>query len=321
MKMMDEALAEKGIDPAIKAPEKVPAQEVQPEVKEPTEVEEPKTEETPEDILNKVLGHKEETANDTETVSPESPDQPSTEDVETKFNVNDIEKIEDPIAKKYAMEAYKSLEKGYQQKFQTLAQKDKDVEALKEEMNTWTPEKVKQLLSNQAFVDASSRIIESENPTKGQMSDDEWSNLNDSEKTQIKSLQDKVNKMERDSVNDKNRAELDKQNTLLTQKYNNYDSSKIMSIRQDMMSGKLGATNEHLYKAFYHDENVTRAYEQGKKDSLKGNKERSDAASYSPDSPSAIPAGKPLEKLKGESSKDRLIRIMVDKVKQKVNLK
>ena len=317
MKMMDEALAAKGIDPEQKIPEKVPAQEVQPEIKEPV-VDEPVTvEETPEDILNKVLGHKTE-----EEKTPESTDQPSSEeDADTKFNVNDIEKIEDPVAREYAQKAYKSLEKGYQQKFQTLAQKDKEVEALKEEMSMWTPEKVKSLLSNQAFVDASSRIIESANPTKGQMSDDEWSNLNDSEKVQIKSLQDKVDKMERDSVNEKHRVELDKQNTSLTQKYNNYDSSKIMQIRQDMMSGKLGATNEDLYKAFYHDENVKRAYEQGKQDSLKGNKERSDASSYGIDSPSAIPAGKPLEKIKGESSKDRLVRIMMDKVKQKVNLK
>ena len=38
------------------------------------------------------------------------------------FNINDIDSIEDPKAREYAQKAYKSFEKGYQKKFQELAE-------------------------------------------------------------------------------------------------------------------------------------------------------------------------------------------------------
>ncbi len=80
------------------------------------------------------------------------------------FNVNDINNIEDATAREYALKAYKSMEKGYQQKYQEVATTRKTFEADKQRFETeksdfsnWSPEKVQALLSNPEFVQAAQK--------------------------------------------------------------------------------------------------------------------------------------------------------------------
>ena len=279
---------------------------------------EPSKKETVEDIVSNILKPKEEIK---EPQSPESKDQPSDEDVDTKFNVNDIEKIEDAQAKELVQKMYKSFEKGYQEKFQDVAKEKRDLEMIREEVGKWTPQKVQELLNNQAFKDSAQQVMQMENPTKGVVPDDEWSNLSDSDKVQMSALQQKIDNLEKTNQQEKIQAILAKQDTELSSKYGNYDSIKVNEIRQNMLNGKQAATNEHLYKAFYHDENVKRAYEQGKQDASSGNMEKVNASTYSTDASSTVPANAKIERNEGETSQNYLTRIFHEKFKQRQNIK
>ena len=50
---------------------------------------------------------------------------------EPKFDINDIEKIQDPQAKEQALRAYKSFQRGFNEKYQELAQIRKELDAIK----------------------------------------------------------------------------------------------------------------------------------------------------------------------------------------------
>ena len=171
------------------------------------------------------------------------------------FNVNDIEKIQDPNAKAYAEKAYKSFEKGYQVKYQDLAAERKAWEAKKAESDNWTQEKVQSLLNDPKFIQSAQGVV-------GQQSTDDYSALSDTEKKQIQDAKTIASQALQQNAQ-LLRQQQDEGNKT---KYANYDSNAVDIITADMIKGRVHATREHLWKVVDYDDAVKRAYELGLSD-------------------------------------------------------
>jgi hypothetical protein len=315
MKMMAEALAEKGLTAetakaslAPTTPETttttttVPAQEISQGVK----IEESKTEpvsDTPDDdIVSRVLKAT------PKSVEPEA----DSADTDTKFNFNDIEKITDPEAKKYAESAYKSMEKGYQKKFQELADQRKQLEQQMYEQSKWTPEKVDALLSNQEFIQAAQAKLQATNPTEGELSDDEWSALSPKERSEFKAMQSKLMQMENSNKSLQMKQELERQVQDLSGKYASFDKSKVIGMLTDINAGKFSATLEHIHKVVDYEDAIRRAYRMGKEDRQLDVKEKSAVSTI--DVAGAVqPSNTEIKRQEGESSKAFLMRRMAER--------
>ena len=79
---------------------------------------------------------------------------------EPKFDINDIEKIQDPQAKEQALRAYKSFQRGFNEKYQELAQIRKELDAIKNQATNWTPDRIKQELNKPDFIQASQAVLQ-----------------------------------------------------------------------------------------------------------------------------------------------------------------
>lgn len=189
------------------------------------------------------------------------------------FDFKNIEAIKDPIAKEQAMSAYKSFQKGFNQKFQELAEQRKTLDKQLNEISNWTPEKVQNLLNRTDFVQSAQAILGTQNPKNSGVSDEEFSNLTESEKVQLSEMKSKINQFEQ-----QNQAlQREKENSQLKERYSNYNAEVVNGLFNDMMSGKIKATNEHLWKVVDYDDAVNRAYQLGLQDKNINNTEKANA--------------------------------------------
>jgi hypothetical protein len=82
---------------------------------------------------------------------------------------------------------------------------------------------------------------------------------------QLKEVQEGLSQRQSAEAN----HEWNKHHETLSTKYKNYDKSRIDEIAKGLIEGRVKATPEYLYKATYHDENVRKAYEFGRKEGAK----------------------------------------------------
>ena len=195
---------------------------------------------------------------------------------EDRFDVKDIEKITDPVAKKYAETAYKSFQRGFNQKFQEIAELRKSLEAQKEQSTTWTPDRVKQLTEDPKFVEAAKVVMASQAPTGSGLTDAEYSALSASEKQQLNSMQSELQQLRLQSI----QQGLKQQDEHISKKYANYDAKAVDIITNELLTGKVQATREDLWKVYDYENAVKRAYELGRTDAVPGIAERTSASAY-----------------------------------------
>lgn len=213
----------------------------------------------------------------------------------TDFNVTDIEKIEDPKAREYAEKAYKSFQRGFNQKFQDLATLRKEYETKMTEPSNWTTEKVQGLLKNEEFVKAAQQVAGVQQDDYSALSEADKKLLNDmkSQNTQLLNTQAQLLKAKEDET--------------LKGKYANYDSQAVDILTGDLLKGKVKATREHLHKVLDYDDMAQRAYELGRQDERAGIKEK--ATSISPEGVTAVSNREVPEIEKGESDRAYFKRI------------
>lgn len=211
--------------PELKVEEKV-----EPKVEE--QKVEPKVEEVKEeDIVSRVSGE----------IKP-VPKQ-ETNDI---FNINDIDSIEDPKAREYAQKAYKSFEKGYQKKYQELAETRKTYEQKLAENIGWTKERMQKELKDPEFVKIAQSLAEEQEQV-------------DPETVKIKQ---KVETLENQLASETMR----RQDEILRNKYKDYDAGMVDDVVKDLQSGKIQATKEDFWKIIKFDDYMKRAYSLGKQD-------------------------------------------------------
>ena len=221
--------------------------------------------------------------------------------VDEKFNVTDIEKIQDPNARAYAEKAYKSFEKGFQGKFQALATERKAWEAEKAEGAVWTKDKVQSLLNDPGFVNAAQGIT-------GQT--DDGSILSDAEKKEIKDAKNIASQALQQNAQLLKQQQDESNKT----KYANYDGNAVDIITADMLKGKLHATREHLWKVVDYNDAVKRAYALGLSDKKVVDNEKIN--SMSTDGITAQAEEGALKKEEKESDKSWFMRNALNRFKQ-----
>lgn len=219
---------------------------------------------------------------------------------EFTFNPQDFDKIESvEEAKKYAENAYKSLEKGYQKKYQDIAELKKALEANVTNSSSWTTERVQSLLQDQSFVSAAQGVLGQANPAQD---DNEYSALSESEKRKISAIEKQNHLL----LQQQNMLLMKQQDEMLKQKYPNYDQGAVDTITADLLQGKVNNTREYIWRAKDYEDAVNRAYQLGMQDARGTYNENIQSASFT--GGEAIPST-PVKKEKGESNESLLKRL------------
>jgi len=231
---------------------------------------------------------------------------PKTE--EPIFNVNDIEKISDPQAKKVAQDAHKEFERTYQKKFQELALIRKDYETQLQQSKQWTPDRVQSLLADKEFVNAAQQII-------GPQPQDEYSALSETEKRLLKETDNKMNLLLQQNA----QLQKQQQDESIKQKYANYAPDYVDLTTKKLLTGEIQATREDIWKVIDYNNAVQRAYELGKQDRIMENKEKIDSVSV--EGISAVNNQDKPQIEKGESSESFFKRLVLNNLAKKDNIR
>lgn len=218
---------------------------------------------------------------------------------EDKFDYGALNAVKSPEeAKAWADKAYKSFQRGFNDKYQTISDLSKQLQGRLSDDGRWTKEKVQSLIQNPEFV----QVAQSLTANTSGLSEEEFSTLTETEKQAVVDLKAKVDRLEQQNSQTVRMS----QDTSLKTRYANYESSKVDQITQDLMQGKLQATREHLWKVLDYDSAVQRAYEMGKQDKQLDTKEKLSATSYDG---VQMAQGDKLEPEKGETSLNFFKRI------------
>ena len=199
---------------------------------------------------------------------------------EPKFDLNDIEKISDPVAKEQALRAYKSFQRGFNEKYQEIANIRKELETMKQQTNSWTPDRIKQVINNPDFIQASQAVLQEQNPPNSGMNDTEWSSLTASEKKQWQAMQSELTSLKQAQAQQQILSNFKTQDETLKPRYANYDPNAVDVITNELLTGKRQATREDLWKSLDYDNAVKRAYELGKQDGGSNINDKVNASAY-----------------------------------------
>jgi hypothetical protein len=194
---------------------------------------------------------------------------------EPKFDINDIEKIQDPQAKEQALRAYKSFQRGFNQKFQELAELRKNLETKTRQESNWTPERIQQLMNDQSFVQAAQQVASVQNPPNSGLTDQEYSALTEKEKAQMSSMQQELSQMRLQNW----QMQQKQQDETLKQKYANYAPDIVDTTIHQLVNNEVLATREDIWKVRDYDAAVQRAYQLGKQDREMDNTEKQQSMS------------------------------------------
>jgi hypothetical protein len=209
--------------------------------------------------------------------------------VEAKNVQEYLAKVNDPVARKLVEDAYKSMQADYTKKTQEVASQRKEMESLKtrlEQSGQFTPSKIQELLQNPSFVQAAREYEASTKVNQAQVGSQD---LSEEELSYLSPEQQKLylnqKKMHADTQsmlsnlnNELSTMKIQKEDQELANRYKNYDPNMVNQTYQDMMTGKINATREHLWKALDYEEGMKRAYQLGQADAKAGISERQNAS-------------------------------------------
>lgn len=182
-----------------------------------------------------------------------------TDNSQTFFDYKEIEKITDPTARKFAEDAYKSMQSGFTKKTQEIADLKRQTEQTLVEMQNWTPDKIQQYcLKNPSFLSAA-QIIANQNAQTGAKTDEQFSALTESEKARIDALNSKITTLEQSNY----QASVMQRDSQLQTRYPDYNPAQIDNTIRDLASMNPLDIREHVYKSLKHDEDVAAAYKLG----------------------------------------------------------
>ena len=207
------------------------------------------------------------------------------------FDFKEIEAIKDPAAKEQALKAYKSMQSGFNKKFEHLAQMRKELEARQAQpqpRQVWTADKIQsELLSDPTFVAEAQRLAAANptpaNPRTSGMSDNEWSALTPDEKAKFNLMEQKLASLEQQNIQSKQQAQsvlVQQQHQVLKGKFANYDSDYVDVTVHKILEGKEQIGLEHIWKALDYEAAVNRAYALGLQDATTKVKDKIGNMSY-----------------------------------------
>ena len=224
---------------------------------------------------------------------------PTGEVTDSGFDFKEIEAIADPKSKEIVQKAYKSFERGYGKKFQELADIRKTLEAQKKEEG-WSPERIQGLLQNPEFIQAAQSVIGTSQPNQEEDVD--------KNEQRLKEVEAELKQLRQNTI----QATISQQDSQLKTKYANYSPQAIDTLTADMISNKVQATREHLWKVLDYDEAVQRAYELGKQDGSGKKQEKIQANSA--EGLTTVKANGTVTPEKGENDRNFFRRLVMDNI-------
>jgi hypothetical protein len=198
---------------------------------------------------------------------------------EETFDYKDIEKIQDPNAKALVEKAYKSMQRGFTPKLQEAAEMKRKIEELEKRVgdtSNWTPQRIEQALSDPNFVSAAQTFMQTQKPSGASMTEEAWSNLTDAEKAKFQQMEQELSTLKQHNFESARRQ----QDESLKTKYANYEPVIVDQLMNDLVSGKMQATREHLWRVLDYEDAVQRAYEMGKSDARSGTNDSINSMSF-----------------------------------------
>lgn len=225
-----------------------------------------------------------------------------------------LSKIKDPIAKQFIIDKHKEMLAGMNKKFQELADLRKSVEDQKQQLlqskpkyDIYTREGLQSALQDPEFTSLVQEYAQEVAPTEWQGSQEEWSGLNDREKSEFVAMKNEINQLKKTNL----KNELSQIDLKLKEKYSDYDPTAIDSFSKDLNSGKYGTleTRELIFKALSFEKAIQRAYDIARKENSVdiGNKMNASSFDSSGNNGGSNPA--PLERIQGEESKSYFKRL------------
>jgi len=199
--------------------------------------------------------------------------------MDEKFDYKEIESIQDPQARALVEKAYKSMQRGFTPKLMEAAELKKKIDDLEKRVgdtSRWTPQRIEQALSDQSFVSAANSFMQSQKPSGASMTDEEWTNLSETEKAKFQQMEQKLSMLEQQNFEAVRRQ----QDDTLKSKYANYEPTIVDQLMNDLVAGKVNATREHLWRVVDYEDAINRAYEMGKHDSQAGKTDQINAMSF-----------------------------------------
>ena len=215
------------------------------------------------------------------TPQPENGNAPASDGI--SFNVKDFEKIADPAARKLAEDAYKSMQADYTRKTQALAAERATLKSQLEASGRYTPERIAQMISDPEWIRAAQAYQAQFTPAapanaSGELTQEEISYLS-TEQQKLYYQQKQTQSMLANLQGELSSIKTQKEDVELTGRYSNYQPLTVNKIFEDMMTGRVQATREHLWKVVDYEDAVKRAYELGKSDAKSGIETNRQAAS------------------------------------------
>lgn len=262
------------------------------------------------DLLSKV----------TKFVDEKTPANKSEDDIDVDvFNDAEFRKkidaLQDPELKQYMLSMRKTGVRGIQERLQEISEMRKELTALKQGINPgWSPQRIQELLNDKEFLNAAQQVL-GNTGIQQQSEDDEY--VPDSVKRELQALREKTQQYEQqwNQFNQKQSQEQRiQEHNRLKERYGNYDPNKVDELITGLIQGKVQAGPEVVYKAYYHDENVKRAYEMGRRDALGGVQEKQQASSFS--TGTIQQPNSEIKPEKNETNKQFLNRIIQNKLSQ-----
>ena len=244
-------------------------------------------------------------------VQPEKAPEGSQETI--NFNVKDFEKIQDPSARKLAEDAYKSMQSDYTRKTQDLAAKRKEAESLKAQAEA-SKYDIPTLLNDPKWVQVASEYQKTLKPQpevtgNGDLTQEEFSYLApEQQKLYLKTKQ--IEQGQQVLVSQLQSERLQKEDVTLKSRYANYEPQTVDKIYQDMMTGRVQATREHLWKVVDYEAAVNRAYQLGLQDRKIETAEKV-AGSSQPSGVSVTPSSDTPARLPNEAGTEYFKRLAV----------
>lgn len=200
-------------------------------------------------------------------VKPAEPKPSEEKSVSSHELLDQINAVQDPSQRKALMDVYKSMEKGTNKKFMELAEKERELNKLREEagrQQEWTPERVNQLLNDPKFVGSAQMLAQSQAPGNWSGTQDEWSALNNTEKAAFQQLQGQVNSL----LVSQNKMQVRQLDEQIKQKYPDYDPAEVDSFGERFDRGEVGMADlrELVHKGLRFQTYLDRALEMGREE-------------------------------------------------------
>lgn len=194
---------------------------------------------------------------------------------EIKYNSSDIEKIQDPVARKVVEDIYRDMNAGLQRKFQQIAEEKRKLDEERRGLDTWTPERVLRESQNPSFIESSKQLIQARAPQTWSGTQEEWSALNDHEKARFAQLETQLDTL----LAQQDKMLVEQADREIRTKFPDYNPELVETFQKDLLANRINQQEirELIWKAKNFDRYMERTYEFGRQDGNGNLKEKLNA--------------------------------------------